>query len=97
MDRQVIELLRTKDEEGIRLLQKQYANLLYYIVYPILQSKEETEECLSDIYFLVWDRFEQFDEAIVLQKILLSAADETNCCGAWNDGARRGGKIVSSS
>ena len=50
MDRQVIELLRTKDEEGIRLLQKQYANLLYYIVYPILQSKEETEECLSDIY-----------------------------------------------
>lgn len=62
MDRQVIELLRTKDEEGIRLLQKQYANLLYYIVYPILQSKEETEECLSDIYFLVWDRFAQFDE-----------------------------------
>ena len=62
MDRQVIELLRTKDEEGIRLLQKQYANLLYYIVYPILQSKEETEECLSDIYFLVWNRFAQFDE-----------------------------------
>lgn len=63
MDDRILELLSAGDQEGITLLQKQYGNMVRYIVRGILPDAQDAEECVSDIYLRVWERFSSFDRA----------------------------------
>jgi RNA polymerase sigma factor (sigma-70 family) len=54
VNEQIVELIKAQKDEGLKLLHRQYAGLMRYIVGNILQSPEDTEECLSDIYIKVW-------------------------------------------
>lgn len=63
MDDRILELLSAGDQEGITLLQKQYGNMVRYIVRGILPDAQDAEECVSDIYMRVWERFSSFDRA----------------------------------
>ena len=60
MDDRITELLSAGDQEGIALLQKQYGNMVRYIVRGILRDEQDVEECVSDVYLRVWDRFGTF-------------------------------------
>ena len=53
MDDRILELLSAGDQEGITLLQKQYGNMVRYIVRGILPDAQDAEECVSDIYLRV--------------------------------------------
>lgn len=61
MEDLVIQLLRERNEEGLRLLQEQYGNLVRYVVRGILRDERDTEECVSDIYLQVWAHFDQYN------------------------------------
>ena len=61
MDDRILELLSAGDQEGITLLQKQYGNMVRYIVRGILPDAQDAEECISDIYLRVWEKFASFD------------------------------------
>ena len=61
MDDRILELLSAGDQEGITLLQKQYGNMVRYIVRGILPDAQDAEECVSDIYLRVWEKFASFD------------------------------------
>ena len=61
MDDRILELLSAGDQEGITLLQKQYGNMVRYIVRGILPDAQDAEECISDIYLRVWEKFSSFD------------------------------------
>jgi RNA polymerase sigma factor (sigma-70 family) len=50
----IIELITTQRDEGLKLLQQHYSGLVHYIVGNILQNKNDTEECINDIYLKVW-------------------------------------------
>lgn len=63
METDVIALLREKNEEGVALLQKQYGNLVRYVVRGVLKDQRDTEECVSDVYLQVWAHFHQYDPA----------------------------------
>ena len=56
MDEEMIEMLCQHRETGMTLLQKNYGGLIRYIAGGILQNPQDTEECASDIYMLVWDK-----------------------------------------
>lgn len=62
-DRELLELLRTGEEQGLDELLRQYGPLLRYVVSPILDDPREREECLSDISLLIWDRVGQYSPA----------------------------------
>ncbi|MGE4484029.1 MAG: RNA polymerase sigma factor [Oscillospiraceae bacterium] len=56
MDEEMINMLRSRQEEGMALLRTNYGGLIRYIAGGILQSPEDTEECVSDICMLVWEK-----------------------------------------
>ena len=63
MDEKILALLSAGDTEGVTLLQKQCGPMVQYIVRGILRDAQDTEECVSDVWLHVWERFETFDRA----------------------------------
>lgn len=61
MDDQIIELLSNQDENGLVMLQRQYDNLVRYFVRSILSDERDMEECISDIYLQIWNKYSLFD------------------------------------
>lgn len=60
MDDNFVELIKSQQDNGLRLLKKEYAGLLHYIVGGILTNNEDIEECISDIYIKVWHSVESY-------------------------------------
>lgn len=60
-NREVIALLRARDERGADELLRHYAPLMRYIIAPILPRAEDREECLSEAALRVWEKIESFD------------------------------------
>ena len=50
-DAELINLLRSKQQEGIDMLIKNYGPLMRYIIEPILSDYREQEECMSDLSY----------------------------------------------
>lgn len=63
MDEKILALLSARDPEGVTLLQKQYSPMERYIVRGILCDAQDVEECASDVFLRVWERFAGFDPA----------------------------------
>lgn len=52
----IMELLQRRDEQGLVLLQEQYRDYCYCIIYHLLRDHEQAEEALSDVWLQVWNR-----------------------------------------
>ena len=59
-EREIIELLLQKDEQGMNALLLHYGPLMKYIIAPIVKNSHDREDCLSEAAMRVWDRIEQF-------------------------------------
>ncbi len=62
MNEQIIALLRAGEQQGLALLQQHYGAMVRYIVRGILPDARDAEECVSDVFLRVWERFSAFDE-----------------------------------
>ena len=60
-EKDTIERILRRDEEGLRLLGTYYSPLIRYIVSPILKDKDEQEDCISEVTMKIWDNIESFD------------------------------------
>lgn len=60
-DQEIIDLIGSRDENGIKALMQHYGPLMRYIIAPILSSQEDREECLSEVCLRVWEKIRQFD------------------------------------
>ncbi len=63
-DRQWAGALRRRDPETLDRLVEQYGRLLWTVAAGILQSagtREDVEECVSDVFFQIWQKPKQFD------------------------------------
>jgi len=61
----LIEELKSRKIEAYEALIRKYAKPVYYLAHNILSigfSKEDIEECVSDVLLDVWLRIKQFDE-----------------------------------
>ena len=54
-DRNLIELYNQRNEAAISETQIKYGRYCFSIAYAILQSNEESEECVNDTYLKVWN------------------------------------------
>lgn len=57
----MIELLRSKEETGMRELLIHCGPLMRYIIAPILPNPQDQEDCLSEAAMQVWKSIGQFD------------------------------------
>ena len=61
-EREIIELLMSRDERGIEQLMLHYGPLMRYIIAPILSDARDREDCLNDVALRVWDKIDSFDD-----------------------------------
>ncbi len=54
-DKSIIELLWERSKEAVDALSRKYGGYCYSIAYNILSSREDSEECVNDTYFKVWN------------------------------------------
>lgn len=55
MDRDIVNLLKKKDQRAINLMQERYEKLIYYIANTVLAGRESAvEECVNDVYLKIW-------------------------------------------
>ena len=60
-------LLISRNEQGIRLLYRHYADTMYGIILRIVPGEEEAKEVLNDVFLKVYDNF-VFGVALGLQE-----------------------------
>lgn len=53
-DEELILLFLNRDEDAIRETAKQYGAVLRGVIRNILESEEDTDECLNDVYLALW-------------------------------------------
>ena len=54
-DKKIIELFFARDENAIAATEKKYGGLCLYIALNILGSREDAEECVSDVMLALWN------------------------------------------
>ena len=60
-DQDIIALLQSRDEAGMRELLVRFGPLIKYIIAPILPNPQDAEDCLSEITMQVWNQIDRFD------------------------------------
>lgn len=61
-EREIVALLRERDEQGLHALLVHYGPLMRYVIAPILRDPQEREECLSEVTMRVWEKIGTFQE-----------------------------------
>lgn len=59
-EKEIIALIKSRDESGLEELLKHCGPLLRYIIAPILPSPEDREECLSEIVMRIWEKIDLY-------------------------------------
>lgn len=63
MDYDIIEHIKSHDDEGIKQLLKQYGGLMKNIMQKHLyQQQHYIDECMNDTLLAIWNNIEQYDE-----------------------------------
>ncbi len=60
-EKEIIELLLQRNENGLDALLKHYGPLMRYIIAPILHNPQDQEECLLEVANRIWDKIELFN------------------------------------
>lgn len=56
----LIELIKSQSDDGMKLLHEKYSGLMHYVVSGILENQNDVEECISDICMKVWNSIETY-------------------------------------
>jgi len=63
-DNELISEIRKRNRNAFEILIRQYTRPIYYLTYNILNAcgtKEDIEECVSDVFLEIWQKINQFD------------------------------------
>jgi RNA polymerase sigma-70 factor, ECF subfamily len=60
-DETIIELLRSRNAEGVSMLYDKYSGALYGTIFRVVQSKELAEEVLQDTFTKAWRNIDSYD------------------------------------
>ncbi len=61
-EKELIALLKSRNEKGIEELLLHYGPLMRYIITPILPNPQDREDCLSEVVMRIWEKIDTFDE-----------------------------------
>ncbi len=60
-DNEIIQLIKLKDEQGLRLLYKHYSNSLFGISFRVLNNEAFAEDALQQSFLKIWNNIDQYD------------------------------------
>ncbi len=64
MEKKMINKIRKKDSKGLDYIINTYSKKVYFLAYKIIGhfGKEEVEECVSDVFYKVWESIDEYDD-----------------------------------
>lgn len=57
----VVNLLKKRDQQGLKMAYRDYGNAVYGIIFRILKVEEVAEEVLQDVFVKVWENIDSYD------------------------------------
>lgn len=54
-DKQIIDMLFSRDEQGLHMIEEKYANLYKSILRQALSDKSDIDECANDVLMALWN------------------------------------------
>ena len=60
-DETIIELLRSRQSDGVSLLYDKYSGALYGVILRVVHSREIAEEVLQDVFTKAWRNIDSYD------------------------------------
>ena len=60
-EREMIELIRARDERGAEELLRRFGALIRYVIAPILPDERDREDCLAEVLMRIWDGIGGYD------------------------------------
>lgn len=86
-DSQIITLLNQRDESALDIIKAQYGESCFQIAYRMTGSREDAEECVSDMLLHVWNSVPPNTPAHL--QTYLSAIVRRNAVNRWKQEHRR--------
>ncbi|MBX9853177.1 MAG: sigma-70 family RNA polymerase sigma factor [Cytophagaceae bacterium] len=62
-EKNLISLLKKKDQRGIEYLYDNYSSALYGVILRIVKSEAIAEEVLQDSFVKIWEKIDMYDES----------------------------------
>lgn len=62
-EQQLVQQLRLKSREAFDYLYKNYASVLYGVVYRIVMNEETARDVLQEVFVKIWNNIPQYDDA----------------------------------
>lgn len=90
-EKELIELVRSQPEYGYTLLIQEYSNLVYAIAWnklKLVASKEDVEDCVSEIFVSIYQSFDRFDESRYDLKSFISMVAKRVSISQWRKKSR---------
>jgi RNA polymerase sigma factor (sigma-70 family) len=92
----LVDLLKKRDESGLRLLYDYYSQALYGIIFRIVSDQELAEDLLQDAFVKIWKNIDSYDASKGrLYTWLLNIARNTAIDATRSKAFRDGGQIQS--
>lgn len=61
-DREIVNFIRLRNQEGVKELLRSYGSLIRYVVSPVLTDEQDREDCVSEITMRIWEKIDLYDE-----------------------------------
>ena len=60
MDKNIVALIKQRDEEAFEALYAEYKNLVYYVIYQIVKNNDAASRLLQDTFVTVYTKIDQY-------------------------------------
>lgn len=60
MDKNIVALIKQRDEEAFEALYAEYKNLVYYVIYQIVKNNDASSRLLQDTFLTVYNKIDQY-------------------------------------
>lgn len=62
IETKIVQLLKEKDDQAIKLIFKAYGRALYGVIYQLIGKQEDSEEALQDVLVKIWNKSDYYDD-----------------------------------
>ncbi|MGR3809862.1 RNA polymerase sigma factor [Jiulongibacter sp. NS-SX5] len=60
-EKELVKLLKQKNQKGFELLYKNYSDVIYGIIIRMLKDKDEASDMLQEVFIKIWAKIEVYD------------------------------------
>lgn len=60
-EKELLQLLKSKDEKGFQILYRNYSDVIYGIIIRMLKDHDESADMLQEVFIRIWSKIDSYD------------------------------------